>query len=205
MDGFREVNLKMRSLHSSMFDTIMRSSNMLKRSVVSSNQAVISATASSTVGNTSFTINKVSQMATSATARGAGLGDGVNEKSKLSDLGQLSDSSDSIDIQTGWVKGTLQRENIAVTDGVAKLKEKPTLADGANQLIINGKAYGVAADAESLSSGQVLISAEGELSFFESDTIPARLQVEFIKKDESSADRFSMSTVSTTKKTSKEI
>lgn len=71
MDGFREVNLKMRSLHSSMFDTIMRSSNMLKRSVVSSNQAVISATASSTVGNTSFTINKVSQMATSATARGA--------------------------------------------------------------------------------------------------------------------------------------
>lgn len=196
MDGYREINLKMRSLHTSMFDSIMRSSNMLKRSVVSSNQAVISATASSTVGNTSFTINKVSQMATSATAQGTGLGTDTNEKTKLSELSQLNDSTN---IKSGWVSGSLHRENIALTDGVVKLEEKPTLAEGANQLIINGKGYEVATDAGSLSSGQVFISDEGELTFAESENVPARLQIEYIKEDPSSTDRFSMSTVSTTK------
>lgn len=114
----------------------------------------------------------------------------------MSDVGQLSDSTN---IQTGWVTGSMQRENIAVTDGVAKLQEKPTLADGANQLLINGKAYEIATEQGALSAGQVFIGDEGELTFYESDNIPARLQIEYIKEDESSTDRFTMSTVATTK------
>ncbi|WP_059103363.1 flagellar filament capping protein FliD [Shouchella shacheensis] len=160
MDAYREINIKMRAFHSNIFDTVMRSSQMQKRSVNSSNPSIASATASSNVGNTSFTLNKVNQLATAATAEGDPLtaekGGGVNESSSLKEL-----SGDM-----NWVKGSLHKETHQVdNDGAFYLNHEALTSIDQAVVKVDGKTYEVVTATGDLNDDQVLITEEGKVQF----------------------------------------
>lgn len=193
MDAYREINVKMQALHSSIFDTLMRSSVMKKRTVASSDPNIATATASSSLGNANYTLNEVKQLATAATAKGKEL-NGINENSSLSEL-EISSGSK---IEEGWVIGKLVRETAEFKEGKAQLKEKPEFAHDEQLLLINGKTYQVVdADKETLESNQVKMNEDGEMTFAEGVKLPARLQVEYVQEDSTSKERYTKSTVST--------
>ncbi|WP_370529826.1 flagellar hook-associated protein 2 [Alkalihalobacillus sp. AL-G] len=64
-DDYREMNMLLRDLDNSIFDGIFRQSTYLTKSVTSSNEAAVTATAGSTATNTTTTIN-VTQLAKAA-------------------------------------------------------------------------------------------------------------------------------------------
>ncbi len=185
-DAYREVNLKMRTFNDLIFDTVLRASNMKKRTVSSSNIDIATATASSSAGNASFTLNEVRQLATSATAQSKNLS-GITEKSQLKEL----------DINDGeWIQGKLQRETVQVSDGKVQLSEAPQFA-GESMLIINGKAYAVADNPEDLAKGEVFISDTGEMTFSSADKLTGKVTVEYIQADSEATERYTTSTVAT--------
>ncbi|WP_263705832.1 flagellar filament capping protein FliD [Shouchella tritolerans] len=185
-DAYREVNLKMRTFNDLIFDTVLRASNMKKRTVSSSNIDIATATASSSAGNASFTLNEVRQLATSATAQSKNLS-GITEKSQLKEL----------DINDGeWIQGKLQRETVQVSDGKVQLSEAPQFA-GESMLIINGKAYAVADNPEDLAKGEVFISDTGEMTFSGADKLTGKVTVEYIQADSEATERYTTSTVAT--------
>ncbi|WP_054704386.1 flagellar filament capping protein FliD [Bacillus sp. JCM 19041] len=166
---------------------------MKKRSVVSSDSNIATATASSSLGNASYTLNEVKQLATAATAKGKEL-TGINENSTLSEL-EISSSSK---IEEGWVTGKLVRETVDFKDGKAQLKEKPEFAHEEQLLLINGKAFQVVdANKTTLELNEVIVNEEGEMTFADGVKLPARLQVEYIQDDPSSEERYTKSTVGT--------
>lgn len=185
-DAYREVNLKMRAFNDLIFDTVLRASNMKKRTVSSSNIDIATATASSSAGNASFTLNEVRQLATSATAQSKNLS-GITEKSPLKEL----------DINDGeWIQGKLQRETVQVSDGKVQLSEAPQFA-GESMLIINGKAYAVAESPEDLAKGEVYISDTGEMTFSSADKLTGKVTVEYIQADSEATERYTTSSVAT--------
>lgn len=58
-DGYREMNKLMKAFDQFIFDGIYRQSNMLKRSVSSSNSDIVSATAAADAGNVSYKIENI--------------------------------------------------------------------------------------------------------------------------------------------------
>ncbi|MCL7746702.1 flagellar hook-associated protein 2 [Halalkalibacter alkaliphilus] len=65
-DGYREANIEFNKLRDQLFDGVMRNSNMSAKDVTSSNQSLVSATASASANTGTWTISEVSQLATSA-------------------------------------------------------------------------------------------------------------------------------------------
>ncbi len=195
MDQYREMNLKLRALHTSMFDSIMRASSMQRRSVLSSNEAIITATASSNVGNTSFTINEVKQLATSTTAIGGsisktnGQSDSVTSKTLLKDIA-------TNDME--WIVGKRTREAVQVDENHS-IKLKEPLADGVKHILIQGQAYEIVSDqAGELGRNQVAMDDSGRLTFHEDVTLSSQVQVEYIAgvEDEEKAQRFTFNSLS---------
>ncbi|RQW21329.1 hypothetical protein EH196_14910 [Bacillus sp. C1-1] len=195
MDQYREMNLKLRALHTSMFDSIMRASSMQRRSVVSSNESIISATASSNVGNTSFTINEVKQLATATTAIGStisktnGQSDSVTSRTLLKDIATN---------EMEWVVGKRTREAVQVDENHS-IKLKEPLAEGVKHILIQGQAYEIVSDqAGELARNQVAMDDAGRLTFHEDVTLSSQVQVEYIAgvEDEEKAQRFTFNSLS---------
>lgn len=67
MDQYREINVKLDQFRTSIFDTILRRSNMSAKSASSSNEQLIKATASASAGEGTFTVSEVKTLATAAT------------------------------------------------------------------------------------------------------------------------------------------
>jgi len=67
MDQYREINIKLDQFRTSIFDSIMRRSNMMAKSASSSNEQLIKATASAAAGEGTFRISEVKSLATAAT------------------------------------------------------------------------------------------------------------------------------------------
>ncbi|GIN06980.1 flagellar hook-associated protein 2 [Shouchella clausii] len=185
-DAYREINLKMRAFRDSIFDNVLRASNMKKRTVSSSNSDIATATASSSVGNAAFTLNEVRQLATSATAKSKNLS-GLTEKSQLKELG-INDGE--------WVEGKLKRETVQVSDGKVQLSEAPQFA-GESMLIINGKSYAVADSPDDLAKGEVFINDTGEVTFSSADKVTGKVTVEYIQADSEATERYLSSSVAT--------
>lgn len=108
MEDYREINLKLRTFSDSIFDNMMRSSVMKKRTVQSSNSDLITATASSNIGNTSFSISKVEQLATSASNKSTErIKEGTTSNSTLAQLtGEVK--SDEITDGSVWKEGGIR-------------------------------------------------------------------------------------------------
>ncbi|MGN7309483.1 flagellar filament capping protein FliD [Alkalicoccobacillus gibsonii] len=159
MEDYREINLKLRTFSDSIFDTMMRSSVMKKRTVQSSNSDLITATASSNIGNTSFSISKVERLATSATNRSQGsIGTDITTTSTLSDI---------VKDDTKWESGGIRNERISLDAGETELslKAKPK---NSNDVVVkvNGKTMEVVSSVDGeLKDNQVLVDADGNMTF----------------------------------------
>lgn len=169
VDDYREINNKMNTFRNNIFDTVLRSSNMLKRSVISSNSDLVTATASSAVGNVSFNISKVSKLATSATNSSA---------SSIVAAGATINSNEAMinnvdKFQTGsfpgWKTGGIKNERISGNNSPTINLTETTLKAGseADSIVkVDGKTYEVVNTNTGLESDQVFIdTATGTLTF----------------------------------------
>ncbi len=59
MEEYRTVNRKLDTFRNNILDNLLMSSKMLRRNVTSSNPNVVTATANSNVGNTSFQLSEI--------------------------------------------------------------------------------------------------------------------------------------------------
>ncbi|WP_099301727.1 flagellar filament capping protein FliD [Bacillus sp. Marseille-P3800] len=194
MDNYRDINLKLRALHTSMFDSVMRASSMQRRSVLSSNQAVVSATASSNVGNTSFTINEVKQLATSTTA----IGRPISKQNSSEPVSNQTSIKELAGDEMEWVSGRKARASVQVSEDKTISLTQP-LADGATHILVQGKAYEVVADEGALlQQNQVRLDDSGTVTFHEDVSLSSQVQVEYIAKaeNEEQAQRYTFSSLS---------
>src|SRR5699024_8248001 len=110
MEDYREINRKLDAFRNSIFDGVMRQSNMLAKSVSSSNDKLVTATGSSSAGNTSLRIERAkdgsSSVARAATYHSTGK---ITENGKVNTAGTLRSQSD-LDID--WKSGVIHKKEI---------------------------------------------------------------------------------------------
>ncbi|TSB48335.1 flagellar filament capping protein FliD [Alkalicoccobacillus porphyridii] len=182
MEDYREINLKLRAFSDSIFDNLMRSSVMKKRKVESSNSNLVTATASSNIGNTSFSISKVTKLATAAT--NASEGSVFGESEKLASTSSLKDLNDSFENKITWKNGAIKTERLTLESGSreTQLKANP-LAEGDTFDVVvkvNGKTLEVVTGDEiDLAKGQVHVAADGTLTFAEEVTAKTTVDVTY--------------------------
>ncbi|MFK3935999.1 flagellar filament capping protein FliD [Alkalihalobacillus sp. NPDC078783] len=165
MEDYREINLKLRTFSDSIFDTMMRSSVMKKRTVQSSNSDLITATASSNIGNTSFSISKVERLATSASNKSDGSVFKGDAELKTS-TSTLKDLNNSFAEGLEWKTGGIRNEKLSLKAGENEVELETSPLDKESVVVkINGKTMDVVGDdVTELGEGQVRISGE-KLSF----------------------------------------
>lgn len=168
VEDYREINNKMNTFRNNIFDTVLRSANMLKRSVISSNPDLVTATASSDVGNVSFDISKVSKLATAATN---------SSTNSILAAGETLDPNQAMynntaKFQNGfpaWKTGGIQNERLSGTNSPTVNLAATSLKAGseADTIVkVDGKTYEVVATNGTLESDQVFIDATtGTLTF----------------------------------------
>ncbi|MDQ0206759.1 flagellar filament capping protein FliD [Alkalicoccobacillus murimartini] len=180
MEDYREINLKLRSFSDSIFDNLMRSSVMKKRTVQSSNSSLVTATASSNIGNTSFTMSKVEQLATSATNSSSSsvIRAGEGTKSSTSTLKQLNDS---FDVALNWETGGIRSERLSLESGSNETQLKETPIDlNAVVVKVNGKTMDVVTGTyDKLENGQVHVDNTGKLTFADSSIANTTIDVTY--------------------------
>ncbi|MEY8752147.1 flagellar filament capping protein FliD [Alkalicoccobacillus gibsonii] len=194
MEDYREINLKLRTFSDSIFDTMMRSSVMKKRTVQSSNSDLITATASSNIGNTSFSISKVERLATSASNKSESSVFTENTKVKNSSS-TLKDLDSSFDSKVEWKTGGIRNEKISLSANERSTKLPTSLNDPSDLssivVKVNGKTMNVveASNHDPEDKNQVLIDAEGNLTF--SDKLTGNLTVDVTYAAEKAERSFS--------------
>ncbi|MBM0066114.1 flagellar filament capping protein FliD [Bacillus gibsonii] len=179
MEDYREINLKLRTFSDSIFDTMMRSSVMKKRTVQSSNSDLITATASSNIGNTSFSISKVERLATSASNKSVGSVFKSDAELKTS-TSSLKDLNGSFAEGFEWKTGGIRNEKFSLKAGEKEAQLKASPLDKESIVVkINGKTMEVVGDeVTELGEGQVRISGD-KLSFHEGFNSNATVDVTY--------------------------
>lgn len=205
-DDYREINTALFNFRSEIAD--MRYTSYYRtRTTTSSDDSLVSTSATSGAGQGSYSISKVSELAQAAYQVNTGsiIKDGedknINLNRSLYDLqNQFANGN------FGWKTGTVRKETIAFVDGEIKLN----LPDG-TQIIntntylknsdmsveVNGKSYGVVITSEeevmpedvpvgqvyvNAQSGQLFFSKQDKESFKESDSINVQYVTDFAKQ-----------------------
>jgi flagellar hook-associated protein 2 len=173
MQDYREINRKLSSFHTNIFDTVMRSANMTAKKVTSSNESRVSATALSTTGNVSMRISEITKLARAASYNSEG--DISTTSTKVSASEALGTQPLNFnDPETGdsiWKSGIVNRENV-VQSGNSNIVDATHLNIDGNYLDdmivkVNGKVYNVLSErpeGRELADNEVLFE-EGFLEF----------------------------------------
>ena len=167
MEDYREINRKLDTFRNNTFDSVMRQANMLAKSVSSTNESAVSATAASNAGNTSLRIGNVSQLATAASYNSTGE---ISGGTKIDPAGTLGSEFDTgID---WWSKGVVHRENIqqSANSKFVDLAKENIHNSGDMVVKVNGKVYEVTTDhttfTDDISGNLVYLDATaGQLEF----------------------------------------
>ncbi|WP_100400237.1 flagellar filament capping protein FliD [Bacillus sp. FJAT-44742] len=201
MESYREVNRMFDTFRTNIFDTLMRSANMLARTVSSSDDSRVTATAASTAGNSSFRITEVSQLASAASQNSSDpISDGTLDASEALHTQALSEDME-------WKQGVFNQETKRVDQAGTTFyfEKEPIKADALEDTVvkIGGRSYEVVTEGEagSLSSGQVLVTKEedGRLRLDFADTVSrgAQVNVQYITEGEGRYTTGSITTFTT--------
>lgn len=178
-DQYRELNTIMAKFRDNIFDTVMRSAKMSAKSVTSSNESLITATASAAASNGSFTISRVGQLATAATNASQialSTGEKIDPSKGLYLQRSLFKANENVIPENdtfNWKKGTVEKENFTLTteqNSVTLEKNNfvnETDLKEAMSVKVDGKAYTVVTDpVQVLAEGEVRLNLDtGELDF----------------------------------------
>ncbi|CAM3979381.1 flagellar filament capping protein FliD [Mesobacillus zeae] len=191
-DDYRAMNSQLLNFRSEL--TSMKLSTKYRARTVSSTYSDrVTATASSAASTASYSIDKVTQLATSAVLKnGGGISASSTEKVNISSsLYEAKNSFGSADFN--WASGSVESQTIKVADGPIKLKLDDTvsLKDIESMNVkVNGKAFQVVSvtPPEGLADNQVLAAADGTLTFKTAPASGATINVDYFadKKIESS-------------------
>ncbi len=186
-DAYRELNTVMRTFRDNIFNTIMRSANMAAKRVASSNASLVTATATASASNGSFTISSVDRLATAAT----------NASSTRLSGSQKIDPSKSLYEQRAlfageggfeWKSGKVEKETISVREARRtidlKAGDSRILDDQqAMSVKVNGRVFNVVTEmpAEGLKDDQVYFDATNRQLTFKNNLAPnARVAVSYV-------------------------
>ncbi|MFC4387047.1 flagellar filament capping protein FliD [Gracilibacillus marinus] len=173
-DDYRNINKLLLDFKDKLLEMRMTTSYRA-RQVSSTNEDRVSATASSAASQTSFSISKVDQLATSASW--------LNKGSLTSDKSFNASKSLSSNTFAGgltWEKGYVNKQNINVDDVNAITLDTNVKAGTDISVVVNGKGFKVADSADNLEANEVYFDqATGKLTFAEGaikkgDTVQAQ-------------------------------
>lgn len=183
-DDYRALNTLFFNFRSTLTNMKLTPSYRV-RSTVSTNESLLSATASSGAGLSSYSISKVKQLATAATKVNTGAISGTSGKVDIN-KSLSSQFQDSNDFQ--WKKGSVEYKSISVSEDKKEfaldLDENIKLVTdtSAVNVKVNGISYEVVANVGDLDNkkNQVYINDTGNLIF--SDTIKkgSNIQVDYV-------------------------
>ncbi|SDH19901.1 flagellar hook-associated protein 2 [Alteribacillus persepolensis] len=181
MDGYREMNRSYQSFSDSIFDGIIRRSNTSAKEAVSSNESLVSVSASANAEG-SYQISNVDNLASAAMNRSQDAAG--NAQAVTGDNGDPLDRNGSLWSQLentlAWDETTVN-ETVEVSAGDTAVNlEHGAISGFPAEVAVNGENYTVVANEEDLAEGTVYLNeAEGTLQFNERLTEDAQLDVEY--------------------------
>ncbi|WP_416147228.1 flagellar filament capping protein FliD [Salipaludibacillus sp. HK11] len=204
MDQFREINLKLDTFRTSIFDTILRRSNMMAKSATSSNEQLIKATATAAAGNGTFTINSVDSLATATTNASSKKLSNENE-AKIDRTKALA--TQNFDGEFGWSDtGIVNREVITVDQRHTDMDLNTELGNPDSVVVkVNGVSYKVVEEfgEGNIRATQVMINKNGgadgkdQLVFGAELAKGAKVEVSSFTQTEDGTQRFATSEITT--------
>ncbi|GAF65673.1 flagellar hook-associated protein FliD [Bacillus sp. TS-2] len=177
METYRGVNTKFNTFRNNIFDNVMRSSKMLAKSVTSSNNSAVTATANSSAGNTALRLSMVTQLASAATNHSQGRIS--NEKI------DLTKSMSSQSLGTGnWESGVVHTQNFTISDNKIEIN-KDNIKNPEDMVVkVGNKNYRVVTDEnQTLADNEVLVK-DGVIQFKPGVESAKTAQVTYITENE---------------------
>ncbi|MEC2077297.1 flagellar filament capping protein FliD [Metabacillus fastidiosus] len=191
-DGYREMNSLMLAFRNLTFDMKL-SDKYRARTVASSNEDKVIATAKSSASLSSYNISQIEKLATASTKINAGkISDTTNNK-KIDPSKSLFESRNDFVKSSGfgWKTGSVETQTLSVAeerkDFELVLKEGVKLKNNAADpsvsldvsVKVDGKFYEVVTDLDHLTAGKVLVDEEGKLKFFDNIKKGSNIMVDY--------------------------
>ncbi|WP_280769531.1 flagellar filament capping protein FliD [Salipaludibacillus daqingensis] len=201
MDQYRQINVKLDQFRTSIFDTILRRSNMMAKSASSSNEQLIKATATASAGEGTFRISEVKSLATAATNASTNeisSGDKIDPTKKLADQNFRD--------ETFWKTGVVNRQVVTVDQKHTNIDLNTELGNPDSVVVrVNGVSYQVveAFGEGDIRATQVMVNkgtgtdGKDELEFASAVSKGARIEVTDFEEVEGGKDTFTTSEITT--------
>lgn len=167
-DDYRAINTLLLDFRSSLTDMRMTTS-FRARQTSSTNESMVTATASSAASQSSFQLSKAEQLATSASWVNAG---NISQNEKINAANSLFSENSKLANGITWQQGVVTSKNVMIDS-----PEKITLADDISANVdlaatmdirVNGKGYKVVDSSTDLQDNEVYVDqATGALTFKE--------------------------------------
>ncbi|MCE7793168.1 flagellar filament capping protein FliD [Salipaludibacillus sp. CUR1] len=196
MEQFREINLKLDTFRTNIFDTILRRSNMTAKKASSTNDQLVSATAAATASGASFRVSEVRQLASAASNASA---DPISDGSKIDPAKPLKDQNFAEG--SFWQTGIVNRQVITVDQKHTNIDLNQELGNPDSVVVkVNGVSYKVVEEfgEGNIRATQVMIDKEnGQLVFGKELAAKAKVEVTAFTEDENGPDQFASSSITT--------
>ncbi|UCZ52683.1 flagellar filament capping protein FliD [Bacillus shivajii] len=162
MEEFRAMNLKLDQFRTNIFDTILRRSNMTANTATSSNEQLVTATATSSANPGTLRISEVKNLATAASNASTNQ---ISGDEKIDTSKPMHTQSFANDF---WDTGIIHQEEKTVesqTDLLTLDHEGNIHNANLTQVTVNGVAIEVVTDEANLNEHNVLVNEDGTLQF----------------------------------------
>ncbi|GEK59051.1 hypothetical protein CHL76_11195 [Marinococcus halophilus] len=182
---YQEVNKQFFDFRNTIFDSIMKKSSMTARSATSTNESRVSATASASAGNATYSISEVKQLAKSASQssfeRATGPGFSASEA--------IGSQTFATGKEPQWSKGVIQSKTINADGSTSYSVEGSKLKQNSDDMIVkvSGKQYEVVTGTDPLEPGQVRASFNSDqidLEFSSAVTSGKSISVQYAATNE---------------------
>lgn len=185
-DDYRTMNTLLLNFRTNELTNMRLTTNYRAKSVGSSDESKVTATATSSANQASYSISKVSQLASAEVWVNAG---------SIAKTGEILDTTKSLynegsKLQKGnvtWKEGAVLTETFKAESTKKDFVIKDAANIKANQLAswsvkVNGKSYQVVTDSAALADGKVLVEGNGKLTFNNEIAANSEIKVDYIGK-----------------------
>lgn len=160
MEEYRAINMMLDQFRTNIFDTVLRRSNMMTQQASSSNEQLVTATATSNASGGTFRISEVKSLATAAS----------NASTNAISSGEKIEASKALHTQSFandyMEQGIVNKEEITVGSVTDSISLETNINDPTSAIVtVNGVALEVVTDEGELGENNVLVNEDGTLQF----------------------------------------
>lgn len=203
IDQYREINVKMDQFRNNTFDNVLRRSNMMMNSVVSSNSSLVTATGNASTLEGTLRLTEVKNLAKAASNASSGA-----VADKLNVTGKLAEQNFTAAEGEMWKTGTVNRQTVTVQQSQSTIDLNVELGNPDSTVVrVNGVSYKVVEEIPEggLTATQVMLDKDSKQLVFGQE-LARNAKVEVVSAIEGAGtDKFSMNTITTFDKNGKEI